>query len=51
LGRVARHAGGWQGYSIAMLRHLDEGTSAVVLSNFEDADAPALADALAAAAT
>jgi CubicO group peptidase (beta-lactamase class C family) len=50
LGRVARHAGGWQGFSTAMLRHLDEGTSAVVLSNFEDADAPALADALAAAA-
>jgi CubicO group peptidase (beta-lactamase class C family) len=46
-GRVARHAGGWQGYSTAMVRCLDEGISAVVLANLEDADAPGLADTLA----
>jgi CubicO group peptidase (beta-lactamase class C family) len=49
-GRVARHAGGWQGFSTAMVRHLDEGISAVVLSSLDDADATGLADALIAAA-
>jgi CubicO group peptidase (beta-lactamase class C family) len=48
-GRVARHAGGWQGFSTAMVRYLDEGVSAVVLSNFDDADATGLAHALVAA--
>ncbi len=49
-GRVAGHDGGWQGYSTAMVRQLDEGISAVVLSNLEDADASGLAHALAMAA-
>jgi CubicO group peptidase (beta-lactamase class C family) len=45
-GRVAAHAGGWQGYSTAMVRYLDEGISAVVLANVEGADASGLAHAL-----
>jgi CubicO group peptidase (beta-lactamase class C family) len=45
-GRVARHEGGWQGFSTAMVRYLDEGISAVVLANLEDADAGKLAHAL-----
>lgn len=47
-GRVAEHNGGWQGYSTAMVRYLDEGVSAVVLANVEDADATGLAHALTA---
>ena len=47
-GRVAEHNGGWQGYSTAMVRYLDEGISAVVLANVEDADATRLAHALTA---
>ena len=45
-GRVAEHDGGWQGFSTAMVRYLDEGLSAAVLANVEDADAPGLAHAL-----
>jgi CubicO group peptidase (beta-lactamase class C family) len=45
-GRVAEHDGGWQGFSTAMVRYLDEGISAVVLANVEDADAAGLAHAL-----
>jgi CubicO group peptidase (beta-lactamase class C family) len=45
-GRVAQHQGGWQGFSTAMVRYLDEGVSAVVLANLEDADAAGLAHAL-----
>ncbi len=47
-GRVAEHNGGWQGYSTSMVRYLDEGVSAVVLANVEDADATVLAHALTA---
>jgi D-alanyl-D-alanine carboxypeptidase len=47
-GRVAEHDGGWQGYSTAMVRYLDEGISAVVLANVADADAAGLAHALTA---
>src|SRR5579883_523219 len=46
-GRVAEHDGGWQGYSTAMVRYLDRGISAVVLSNLEDTRASGLAHALA----
>jgi CubicO group peptidase (beta-lactamase class C family) len=46
-GRVAEHDGGWQGYSTSMVRYLDRGISAVVLSNLEDAGASGLAHALA----
>jgi CubicO group peptidase (beta-lactamase class C family) len=46
-GRVASHAGGWQGYSTAFVRYLDQGLSAIVLSNIDDADASTLAHALA----
>ena len=45
-GRVAEHSGGWQGFSTAMVRYLDEGISAVVLANVDDADAAGLAHAL-----
>ena len=45
-GRRAEHQGGWQGYSTAMVRYLDEGISAVVLANIEDADTADLAHAL-----
>jgi CubicO group peptidase (beta-lactamase class C family) len=45
-GRIAEHDGGWQGFSTAMVRCLDEGLSAIVLSNIEDADAAGLAHAL-----
>jgi CubicO group peptidase (beta-lactamase class C family) len=45
-GRVAEHDGGWQGYSTAMVRYLDESISAVVLANVADADAAGLAHAL-----
>jgi Beta-lactamase len=44
-GRVAEHDGGWQGFSTALVRYLDEGISAVVLANVEDADAAGLAHA------
>jgi hypothetical protein len=49
-GRLAEHNGGWQGFSTAMVRHLDEGISAVTLANVADADASGLAHALAMAA-
>lgn len=42
-GRVAEHDGAWQGFSTAMVRHLDEGYSAVVLANVEGFDAASLA--------
>jgi len=45
-GRLAAHDGAWQGFSTAMVRYLDEGSSAVVLANVEDADAAGLAHAL-----
>jgi D-alanyl-D-alanine carboxypeptidase len=48
-GRIAEHDGVWQGFSTAMVRYLDHGVSAVVLSNLEDADAPGLAHDLARA--
>jgi len=48
-GRVAEHDGGWQGFSTAMVRYLDEGVSAVALANVADADATALVHQLAAA--
>jgi CubicO group peptidase (beta-lactamase class C family) len=48
-GRVAEHDGLWQGFSTAMVRHLDEGLSAVVLADVEDLDAANLAHSLLAA--
>ena len=45
-GRVAEHDGGWQGFSTAMVRYLDEGVTAVVLANIADADAAGLAHRL-----
>jgi CubicO group peptidase (beta-lactamase class C family) len=45
-GRVAEHDGGWQGFSTAMVRYLDESITAAVLANVEDADAAGLAHAL-----
>ncbi len=49
-GHVAEHDGSWQGYSTSMVRCLDAGVAAVVLSNLEDADASGLAHTLAMAA-
>jgi D-alanyl-D-alanine carboxypeptidase len=48
-GRVAEHDGGWQGFSTAMVRYLDQGVSAVVLANVAHADVSTLAHRLAAA--
>ena len=44
--RIAEHDGSWQGFSTAMVRDLDQGTSAVVLANRDACDATALARAL-----
>jgi CubicO group peptidase (beta-lactamase class C family) len=49
-GRIAEHDGMWQGFSSAMVRHLDEGLSAVVLADVDDFDAIGLAHHLIAAA-
>jgi len=45
-GRIAEHDGSWQGFSTAMVRHIEQGTSAVVLANRDGCDATALARAL-----
>ena len=50
-GRVVEHDGGWQGFSTAMIRYLDEGLSATVLADLDGFDAPNLAVRLAAAAS
>jgi CubicO group peptidase (beta-lactamase class C family) len=49
-GRIAEHDGLWQGFSTAMIRHLDEGLSAVVLADVDDFDAANLARSLVRAA-
>jgi hypothetical protein len=49
-GRIAEHDGLWQGFSTAMIRHLDEGLSAVVLADADDFDAANLARSLVGAA-
>ncbi len=45
-GQVAEHEGGWQGFSTAMVRYLDEGLTAIVLADAADADAARLAHEL-----
>jgi hypothetical protein len=49
-GRVVEHDGGWQGFSTAMIRYLDEGLSSIALANLDGFDAPNLALRLVAAA-
>jgi CubicO group peptidase (beta-lactamase class C family) len=49
-GRIAEHDGAWQGFSTAMVRHLDAGIAAVVLVDSPDIDARARARELASGA-
>jgi hypothetical protein len=49
-GWVAEHDGSWQGFSTAMVRHLDEGFSAVVLADLDCFDAANLGAKLVATA-
>ena len=49
-GWVAEHDGSWQGFSTAMVRHLDEGFSAVVLADLDGFDAANLGAKLVATA-
>jgi CubicO group peptidase (beta-lactamase class C family) len=49
-GRVAEHDGMWQGFSAAMVRHLDDGLTAIALADIDDFPAAQFARALIAAA-
>ena len=45
---VVEHQGGWQGFSTYIGRYRQDRLTVVVLTNFADADANAIADAVAA---